>query len=206
LTPGDSPPYFQTPNCTVCPCPSGVNTPNPVQYANGSVVLREDDLTVPSGGFFGHSRYFTNQMQINGNPTNYLGPNGYNWYASQLPYAATPDNGATVAIFFDPNNPYWFTRSGSTYSPLYASLNPLDATLVDNGTYLVFTQNDGGKTRVSLYYNFTHGTPGAFVEYIDERGVTTTAVTTGGVITELLRSYTIGATTTYEANGIKTRS
>jgi len=163
-----------------------------VRYSNGGVAISDEDLSAPNGGFFGQQRYYSNQTS-----SDFDGPVGFNWFSRQMPYACA--SGTSVAIVFDPNSPYWFDLSGSTYVPRYGTV---DVTLVDDTTAHTFTFTKATDTAMELtvFNDFGAGTaPGGFVSYTDPRGVTTTVSSRTGIqINELQRSYGVSGVTTNE--------
>jgi len=152
------------------------------------VWLPQVDLTVASGGLFGHRRFYGNQAA-------YDGPNGFNWWLSTLPYAASV-GASTVAIVFDTNRTYWFDKSGTTYTPRYPWLK---VSLTEDTTAKTFTFTDtsAGHVEVTVLNSLSATTnPGAFISYTNARGIQTTITSqTGSQVNELQRSYTIGGTT-----------
>jgi RHS repeat-associated protein len=163
-----------------------------VRYWNGTALISDNDLSIPFGGIFGHERYYNNQTS-----GNYDGPNGYNWFVTQLPYAV--GSGTSVAIVFNPNEPYWFDLSGGSYVARYGTMN---VSLVANTTThtFTFTQTSNGQMTVTVFNDFTvTAAPGGFISYTDARGIQTTVTSqTGSQINQLQRTYTISGTTTYE--------
>jgi hypothetical protein len=155
------------------------------------VLLPQSDIAVPGGGFFSHTRYYCNQTSP------YAGPNGYNWWVGQMPYAIA--SGSSVAIAFDPNNPYWFDQSGSDYVPRYGVVG---TTLVeDTGAHtLTFTRTVNGQLEITVFNDFTTSpTPGSFLSQTDAAGITSTAtVTAFGTIQQLTRTFPNGSSTATE--------
>lgn len=162
------------------------STSHPVRYSNGGATLYQQDLPVSGGGFFGHERRYYNQVS-----PDYDGPNGYDWWIQQWPYAVV--SGSSVAIVFDPDKPYWFDLSGGVYSPRYGTL---DVSLTANTTAktLTFIQTTNGRSQVTVFNDSTvTAAPGALISHTDARGVVTTVTTrTGASINETQRTYTLG--------------
>ncbi|HZL36201.1 MAG TPA: hypothetical protein VFC78_12865, partial [Tepidisphaeraceae bacterium] len=162
----------------------------PVRYWNGAVVLNEVDLVTPRGGFFSHQRSYNNQTSAP-----YDGPNGWNWFVSQMPYVVVNTAGNAVAVVFDPNNPFWFDKSGTTYTPHFGML---DVTLVEDTAHhkLTFSQNGGGNTEVAVFNSLSAPTaPGGLISYTGSDGLTATVTSrSGNLITEIQRGYS-GTTT-----------
>ena len=161
---------------------------HPVRYWNGAVVLNEADITVPDGGFFGHMRCYNNQTS-----SAYNGPNGWNWFVVQMPYLV--EAGGSVAVVFDPNNPYWFDQTGSTYTARYGMVGVSLAD--DSGTNrFTFTIITSGRVITAVFNDFSAAAPGRLVSYTDARGITSTVISRDANqhILELQRGYTIGTT------------
>jgi RHS repeat-associated protein len=165
---------------------------SPIRYANGGVLLPQADLTVPNGDFFSHVRFYCNQSS-----DSYAGPVGYNWWVGSMPTVVA--SGTSVAVVFDPNNPYWFDQSGSDYVPRYGVVG---VTLVeDTGAQtLTFTRTVNGLLEVTIFNDFTvWPNPGGLVSHTDWRGITSTATfNTDGTTAQLSRSFTAGSTTITE--------
>jgi RHS repeat-associated protein len=183
-------PAVPCPDCPTC----NQDTGKPIRYVDGAVRLRESDLSIPSGGLFGHTRVYGNQPA-----TTYSGLNGFNWWVSEIP-AAYSVGASTVAITFDSNFTYWFDKVGSSYVPRYSFLN---ISLVEDTVAKTFTFADtsNAKTVVTVFNSLAAATnPGMFVSHTDSRGVQTTIVSqTGTQINELQRSYTVGGVVTVES-------
>jgi hypothetical protein len=111
-----------------------------VRYSNGEAQLKETDLSIIAGGrFFGHVRSYGYQTL-----GAYLGPNGYDWFVNQLPQVAAL--GPWVAVIFSPTSTYWFTQSGTTFTPLYGWQGVQLVANTGAGT-LTFTQSVAGPAR-----------------------------------------------------------
>jgi hypothetical protein len=81
-----------------------------------------------------------------------------------------------VGVIFGSKNAYWFTKSGTTYTPLYAWLG---VSLVEDTTFktLTFTRTIQSRTEVTVFNSFSAPTnPGSLARYTDERGITTMVV------------------------------
>ena len=169
--------------------PFAVASAHPVRYWNGAVVLSEADITIPGGGFFGHQRSYNNQTSAS-----YNGPNGWNWFVMQMPYIVA--SGSSVAVVFDPNNPYWFDQSGTTFTPRYGMVGVGLTEDLGAGTF-TFTMTGNGQFTTVVFYNFSWGpSSGQLISYTDSRGVVTTVTSrSGNLINESQRSYTLGGTT-----------
>ena len=165
----------------------------PVRYSNGAVLLSEVDISVPQGGFFGHVRRYSNQASAS-----YDGPNGFNWWVRSMP--AIVASGTSVAVVFDPNNPYWFDLSGSDYVPRYGVVG---VALVEDtmAQTLTFVQTFDGQLEVSVFNDLSvWPNPGGFVSHTDSGGIVSTAtIDTDGTTSELQRSFTSGGSTITES-------
>jgi hypothetical protein len=168
----------------------------PVRYFSGAVILPQTDIDVPQGGLFSQVRYYNNQGYRG--PANYNGPNGYNWWVGAMPYVVKVNG--SVAVISDPNNPYWFSQSGTTYTLMYAMQNVklTEDTVAKTLTLMV---NNGGTIEITVFNSLSSTTaPGQFVSYTDSRGIMTkVAATSGTLITELQRMYISGGTPVVES-------
>jgi hypothetical protein len=133
------------PPCEGCQCNPPMDSKSPVRYYNGAVILPQVDLQVPGGGFFGHKRYYCNQVSFP-----YDGPNGFDWFVEAMPYAVP--SGTSIAIVIDPNNPYWFDLISGSYVARYGVL---DVKLASAGGALTFTDNSSGRTRTVVFNSLT---------------------------------------------------
>ena len=179
-----------------CCCEPKIQTCRPVAYRDGAVRLSQPDIVAPGGdGLFGYSRFFATQPS----GSNYVGLNSYNWWTSTLPYASQI-NGTTVAINFNGYRTFWFSRYGSTYTPLYPGQG---ITLTENTTLqqLTFTETREGKIQVLLLNSLSASSaPGQFISSVDWNGVQTSVTSrTGSQINEVQRSYTINSVTTVDS-------
>jgi RHS repeat-associated protein len=163
-----------------------------VRYGDGAIRLAVTDLSTPRGGLFIHQRHYFNRM-VNGP---YYGPNGYNWFVTQLP--SLMRDGDSIAVVFQANDPYWFDLVSGTYVPRYGVL---DVSLTHSGSYFTFTQTSGGRMEVTVFHDFDATTaPGGFVSRTDSAGIETVVAQQWlGRIDELQRSITVGSTTTVES-------
>jgi len=147
-------------------------------------------VVLPSGGGLGHTRHY-GILPVG----DYDGPNGWNWFIGELPYAVA--SGTSASVVCDPNNPFWFDNAGSGYVPRY---NLPDLTLVDNGTTLTFTQTGNAQVVTTVFNSLTASVnPGLLVSHTDARGAQTAVTSvTGSRINQLQRSYVIAGITTTE--------
>ena len=165
---------------------------NPVRYFNGAIELRSDDLQLRNSAWFGHTRYYNNRTA-----GDYDGPNGYNWFVSQMPYVAV--SGSSVAVVFQPNSPYWFDRVGSAFVPRYGTTG-VSLTRDAVNRRLTFKRNIGGRVLTTVFNDVDAATaPRRLVSHTDGQGTVTEVVSyAGGQIGEVQRNYTTGGTTTAE--------
>lgn len=183
-------------SCSVSlPCASKppAASAHPVRYANGAVLLSEADITVPQGGFFSHVRHYCNQAS-----DSYDGPNGFNWWVRSM--ACIVASGTSVAVVFDPNNPYWFDLSGSDYVPRYGVVG---VTLVEDtmAQTLTFTRTVNGRLQATVFNDLTvWPNPGGLVTHTGSGGIVTTpTIATDGTTSELQRPFTSGGSTITES-------
>src|SRR5580704_18681546 len=127
-------PNLPSPTCDICPCKSAVagsaasagpsgpgasgnppapnaargpgrgksTTKNTIRFANGEIHLAENDLQAAGFGMaWRHVRTWGNQMS-----DNYDGPNGNNWFCSDLPYLGGSAS-TTLVVVGDANNVLW---------------------------------------------------------------------------------------------------
>ena len=176
-----------------CQLPTPCSSRHPIRYSNGGVLLPQADLTVPQGDFFSHVRFYCNQAA---GPFN--GPVGNNWWIGSQP--AIVASGTSVAVVFDPNNPFWFDQSGSDYVPRYGVVG---VTLVeDTGTQtLTFSRTVGGQLEVTVFNDFTvWPNPGGFVSHTARSGIVSTpTIASDGTTSQLARSFIAGGSTITEA-------
>jgi YD repeat-containing protein len=143
-------------------------------------VLEAQDITVPSGGWFGHTRSYGNRQAVGA----VQGPNGYNWWVQQLPYAGSVSS-TILQITISPKKTYWFDKSGTTFAPRYSFLDVRLAQNTSAGT-LTFADNSQGKTETIVLSSST----GQFISHTDGRGVQTSITSvSGGLINGLQRSF-----------------
>jgi RHS repeat-associated protein len=163
-------------------------TASPIRYWNGAVVLSSVDVAAPDGGFLTHQRSYNNQTQ-----SAHDGPNGFNWFLSDMPYAIA--DGTSIAVVFDPNHPLWFNLVSGVYVPQYATPG---MSLVHNaleGT-LTLTTVQGTDSVVTVFRDLDDpDAPGQFAGQSDARGISTVVTTSGNRIVTLTREYAAGPTT-----------
>ena len=168
----------------LAPCPNTccINyTKNPVRYNDGLVGLVEEDITVPSGGWFGHTRSYGNRKAVGA----VQGPNGYNWLVKQLPSSAVVTS-TTMQITIDQDKTYWFDLISGVWTPRFKFLN--NGLILNTTAHtLTFSENANGRTETTVFSSTT----GQFISHTDWRGVQTTITSmTGSLITGLQRSFT----------------
>jgi RHS repeat-associated protein len=163
-----------------------------VRYLDGAVILRQTDISVPGGGYFGHRRSYGNTPG-----GAHVGMNGYNWWSSEIPYAVAA-GASTVAIVFDYTRTYWFDKIGGNYVPRYGFLG---VSLVENTTTKQFTFVDtsNAKMQTTVFNSLVASNPGRFISQTDWRGVQTTVASWTSTAIVLQRSFTTGAGTITES-------
>jgi RHS repeat-associated protein len=108
------------------------------------------------------------------------------------------DPASSVAVCFDPNNPYWFDLSGSDYVPRYGVIGVV--LTETTGSTLTFTQTINGLIQITVFNDLAvWPNPGGFLSHTDSGGIVSTAsYGTDGLITQLQRSFTSGGSTITE--------
>jgi RHS repeat-associated protein len=183
------PPNYQPPVTIPKPAVSlPVYSSKPVRYATGEIAVSASDLG--AGGFgqdWGHTRSFGSQMTL----SQTVGQ-GYNWQVSQWPYITPVDEGNSLVIQGDANNPIWFDKSGDKYVCFCDPNQLLDFDPLTN----TWTHRDNfGKTTEF------DGVTGQFLNQVIPGGnkIQVTALAANGYnIAQVERAATVGSSTTTE--------
>jgi RHS repeat-associated protein len=128
-----------------CPCCQASESPYPVRYGTGE--FRHEVQVIPpagSGILWGHTRYWSNQLQIDGEPISEDNGLGWNWLIEQSPYVHVNSAGDEYTVALGMGRAVFFMFDGiSTFTPKYSAGNKY--TLTPSGNKLVFTEPNGNK-------------------------------------------------------------
>jgi RHS repeat-associated protein len=185
-----------------CECCKGQST-HPVRYGSGE--FRHQVEVIPASGSgipWGHTRFWSNQLQLDGDPLSHDNGLGYNWLIEQVPYLHVNSAGDRYTVVLGMGRAVFFSFNSvsGAFTPLYGADNKY--TLTDSGGgLLLFTEPNGNRWE---FQDMNQGArSGMFYRAVAPGGQETVVVayqTVGGVerLGTVERSFTSGGSTTFE--------